>query len=940
MLRSILLALGVICAFLLAPKLERALDLHSEEKVLQLETRMQEPASETLHSAANPSAALGSSRSIAVSSSSLSPGSTTRSPLPLRLVDTGAVGIEADPALWKKNDYSHASLAFRDLVDVDAEVKRVRAEDGQFGPAADEDADAAPVDSIRTQWREYVDLMVEYGNNGIVIPAFLELIDFDRVGDGFEVYNSDSRIREHQRVLRARFVEFIEYAREQGMRVYLGTDMLATTPPLLRYLESLPGGLTPENPRVWDVFRAGIEELFARVPVDGVLVRIGEAGPLYRDPDSDYSSRMFVRDVGGLQAMLQGLLPAFEGTDHDLILRSWSVGLGELGELHTDPAVYEQALASVHSPNLIVSTKYVAGDYFGYFPINPTLLSGEHRRLVEFQCRREYEGFGVFPNFLGEVHQRALEEILAANPHVEGIYQWTQAGGPLRAGPMSLYLRTGTWQWVDANVYVTSKLAMNPELSVPSALADWARFRFPDSPVAQNAVCEVLSRSREAVERGLYVRPFAEESRWVLGVELPPLLWLHEWDMLSGWQSITSQIYSACRGRVDEAVADGYEALDVVKEMRASLSPTDPNSSDPNSSDSNSIEALRASLDYEISLFEVLATYRETFLRYYVWLEDGGSKDAWLEARREFVAAAKDHRVAYSDRVDFPAWELRSALNAAELASQGEEARWLARGLLCVFLATLAMGSSVVQKRTPSFAGMKAARYVWTATVHPWQVSQFGKDPSPPYRSLAGMILMVCALTALAFSSLSSYGMALVVLIGLMVFALGMKAGWSGPLAHPRDRFVPVVLAPLLLLCLPFLVILAWHGPQGFWLHFWTDAPFRVGFIGVVLASLVWVAVGVLSAAPSLGVVPARHALGAVCLGTGAVLALGSLLTPDITFLLRFLDQPLQVAPMSHSIVLGLVEYGGLGDDVLVYGRGLGIVLATAGLLLAPGHRR
>ncbi|MCA9758529.1 MAG: hypothetical protein KDA27_22220, partial [Candidatus Eisenbacteria bacterium] len=61
MLRSILLALGVICAFLLAPKLERALDLHSEEKVLQLETRMQEPASETLHSAANPSAALGSS---------------------------------------------------------------------------------------------------------------------------------------------------------------------------------------------------------------------------------------------------------------------------------------------------------------------------------------------------------------------------------------------------------------------------------------------------------------------------------------------------------------------------------------------------------------------------------------------------------------------------------------------------------------------------------------------------------------------------------------------------------------------------------------------------------------------------------------------------------------------------------------------------------------
>jgi len=55
------------------------------------------------------------------------------------------------------------------------------------------------------------------------------------------------------------------------------------------------------------------------------------------------------------------------------VLRSWSVGVGELGALHTDPAVYNAVLGDIASPALVISTKFTQGDYFAHLPLNPTL---------------------------------------------------------------------------------------------------------------------------------------------------------------------------------------------------------------------------------------------------------------------------------------------------------------------------------------------------------------------------------------------------------------------------------------------------------------------------------------------------------------------------------------------------------------------------------------
>ena len=82
-------------------------------------------------------------------------------PLPLRLVDSGGVGIPLDQ--WGA-DYSHDRKAFRDVILEAAPY-----------------VDAAAFARVEEEWRKYVSQMLEYGNNAIAVPLLLELIDFDFV---------------------------------------------------------------------------------------------------------------------------------------------------------------------------------------------------------------------------------------------------------------------------------------------------------------------------------------------------------------------------------------------------------------------------------------------------------------------------------------------------------------------------------------------------------------------------------------------------------------------------------------------------------------------------------------------------------------------------------------------------------------------------------------
>jgi hypothetical protein len=303
----------------------------------------------------------------------------------------------------------------------------------------------------------------------------------------------------------------VREAKAVDMDTYMKTDLPVVTPDLERYFRERLGGADAGDARFWAVYAAAFEELFETMPrIAGVVVRIGEAGPLFNVDGVEYASYMGVRTPEQLQLMLRTLLPVFERHDRTLVFRSWSVGLGPLGDLHNDPSIYMDALGSIDSPALVVSTKFVAGDYFGFLPLNPTLLVGDHRRIIEYQARREYEGFGALPNYLGHAHRESLRQVMEANPNVVGTSLWTQEGGPLRAGPLSLYDVTGFWRWTDANVYATSRLAVDPGADPRVLALEWAEATFEADSATAAALADILDTSREALEKGLYVRPFAQ----------------------------------------------------------------------------------------------------------------------------------------------------------------------------------------------------------------------------------------------------------------------------------------------------------------------------------------------------------------------------------------------------------------------------------------------
>src|SRR5262245_46643836 len=544
---------------------------------------------------------------------------SARAPLTLRLVDSGGVGIPLDA--WGR-DYSHDRRVFHDAI-------------LQGPPYVDADA----FGRIDREWRAYVERMLQYGNNAVSVPLLLELIDFDRVAPGGHtpgsVYEGTSPFRARHAAIRGSFAPLFEWTEQRGMQVFLESDMLTLSSPLAAYLRRVAPdasavGIDASNPAVWEVYRKGLEELFEKVPaVKGLVIRFGEGGRLYNTEGWPYRSEAAVRNADSVRAMLRGLLPAFERAGKTLVLRSWTVGVGPVGRLHFDPSVYEKVLGDTDSPALVVSTKYTAGDFFSYLPLNPTLARGRHRRLVELQAKPEFEGFAAFPDFLAEDHARALRAWRAAIPHIVGSYLFTQAGGPLRAGPRTLYPFQGFWLWTDANVFAASRLAIDPAADERVLAREWAERTFSSDPHIADAVTRTLVESRKAVLDGFYIRPFAEREVRVPGLDLPPLMWIFEWDMVGGWHSLLSLVYRGTLDDVDRAKTEGDAAAASVRQarqqMETAVAAANPQVCGP------CVQTLE-SLAYQETLFEVLAAWRQTFLSYYRWLETGDDQ-AWSEWR-------------------------------------------------------------------------------------------------------------------------------------------------------------------------------------------------------------------------------------------------------------------------------------------------------------------
>lgn len=835
--------------------------------------------------------------------------------LGLRLTDAGSVGREPDPVAFAAGDDYGLNT------DVVASAVLPRA------PWVDADA----VARIDAQFRQLVDHSVAQGYNGIVVPGFLEYVTFAEVGDGRAVYPQGDPHVDRARAMVAAFGPVFRYAEDMGMKVFLLTDMLAVSPPLEAYLTRTIGGLDVADPRLWAVYQAGLAELFESMPfVDGLMVRIGEGGEVYAGTGWDYSSRLAVTTEASVRAMLRALLDTAGPAGKEIIFRTWTVGVGAVGDLHTNPTSYARVLGGIDDPHLIVSTKYTLGDFYSHLPLNTTLLGGGHRRIVEFQARREFEAFGSLPNDLGPLHRQALRAFLAANGNVEGVWNWTQDGGPLRAGPMSLYLRSGFWQLYDLNTYAVGRLAWDPQADPAQVTADWAYRTFSGDPATVAAIGQAMALSRQAVTKGLYIGPYADESVRALGLEPPPMMWIFEWDIPTGDSASLDSIYAVTGGRVDEAIEEGTQAVVLARRMRDLVAATDP----ATWRDAELRGRFTATLDYQVDLFETLGAYRTMVLRHAQWLDTGApaARHDWRRAAAAYHEARDVHRQRYGADLDLPAYNFTAADLGARRADRDPAMAWAARALLASILLVLLLGL-----RGRGF-GAAAARGLLLGALRPWRVAAL---PTPPTRADRVLVWLIPAVVLVASRLVLTWFAApahlLVTLGGWALFALVVRlvVGRRDPF-HLWAALGGVALLRSVLL----LAALAVHGPGGYWFAFWTAPGLRAAYVTVAFAAFCWLFVVVAVVLRDRYGLRRRSAVGMTLTAVGVPLGALSALVAAVGLerALTVWNDQLALLPWGLSRILGITVYLGIPTQLPAYAAAAGIALAAAGLLLSLGR--
>lgn len=532
-------------------------------------------------------------------------------------------------------------------------------------------ADRAHLNASLERFRNYSRDVLALGYNGVVIgDLWLHLVDFDGL-PGPPVYPADSPFRQRHALYREWFQELLAIARGHHLKVVVGTDMPAFTLPL----RELTGSPSADNPRMWEAYRAGMEELFRDFPeVGGLLVRIGEGGHAYAIPG--YDSAVAFRTPESIRRLVSELLPAAEAHGKRLVLRTWTIGIGSAGDLHNNPATYREVLGDFTSPALVASVKHVRGDFFQYHELNPTLGLPGPAQMVEFQAKREFEGLSAYPSYVGEFHQLAMQN--ARDRGARAVWTWAQIGG--WGGPPILYRQSGFWLWTDANVYSLGRLAWDPDEPIVNITLDWAALRFGRERAA-NAT-KLLLLSDDAVRQGLYLRDFARNITTIVSPVgrssyVPPLLWVW-WETPVGAVPALAVPYSAVRESIDAHVREGREAVRTAGEMRLLARGLGPEA--------------EGSIDYEASVLALLADYRALWLHFLRFSEtgDGNHLGAALDFRDTYLRARESHLEA-SARTGVAPLNLEEADRlVAQAAATPATLRFLA-GLVAAGGAVLAL---------------------------------------------------------------------------------------------------------------------------------------------------------------------------------------------------------------------------------------------------------
>jgi hypothetical protein len=426
--------------------------------------------------------------------------------------------------------------------------------------------------AISAEFERLVTAAAAVGFNAITLDDLAHLY----VWEGYEA-SLQGKLRQY----RAWYGELFSLATQAGLRVFMTTDIMFYTPELKRY----PGRHTAALVQWW---QQALQSVFEEFPaLAGIIMRFGEADGM--DVRDTFRSELVLQTPRQVQRFLGGLLPVCERYDKLLVFRTWSVGAHQVGDLMWHPGTFRKVFASLQSPQLIISMKYGESDFFRFLQLNGHFFQGAQKKFIEFQARREYEGFGEYPAFVGWEYERYLHA-LRHTPNVVGASVWCQTGGWGTFRRRTYLVDSSIW--VELNAFVTVQMCQGA--SCEQAVEQFCERFYP--ALAVPPFLQFLRLADEVISNLLYIRELAERQLFFRRLRLPPLLHVF-WDRMV----ITPWMRAVLRCMVTDhqrAIAEGWDALQTLHRMQQLAT-------------AHELPQLGLQLQYDT--FELLATAREYF---------------------------------------------------------------------------------------------------------------------------------------------------------------------------------------------------------------------------------------------------------------------------------------------------------------------------------------
>lgn len=396
---------------------------------------------------------------------------------------------------------------------------------------------------VIARFARYAQKVAELGYDSISIDDLAHLTVFDFYSLKLQTLLQDYR---------GLYAELFIIANQFGLKVFINTDYLFFNEDIHRYLKQKR--ITPLA-----FYQSVLKQVFTDFPdAAGIILRIGENDG--KDVRGTFRSQLLLKTPAQAKRLLLTTLPLFEAYNKKLIFRTWTVGVYKIGDLIWNKKTYDAVFGSVKSDSLIISMKFGDTDFMRYLPLNPLFSDTRHHRILELQTRREWEGMGEFPSFIGWDYQKYLRQ-LSDNPSIVGIHVWCQTGGwAKKAWSTVTYLDKKSF-WNELNTEVAIGITKH-KLSVEDAVR---QFCLTQQIEDTNSFIQLLRLADTAILKGLYFPEAAKTPLYFRRTRIPPLTWL-TWDKVH-LPPIVKQLHKLLIPAPKVTLQDADAAVEAAEQM-------------------------------------------------------------------------------------------------------------------------------------------------------------------------------------------------------------------------------------------------------------------------------------------------------------------------------------------------------------------------------------